>query len=32
MQMDHEFNAELRQVERGPWFRTIAVGFRNRSK
>jgi hypothetical protein len=24
---DEEFNAHLRQVERGPWFRTIAVGF-----
>lgn len=27
MQMDHTFNAELRQIERGPWFRTIAAGF-----
>ncbi len=29
MQVDQEFNAELCQVERGPWFRTIAVGFCN---
>jgi hypothetical protein len=28
MQMDRSFNAELPQVERGPWFRTLAVGFR----
>jgi S-adenosylmethionine:diacylglycerol 3-amino-3-carboxypropyl transferase len=28
MQMGHEFNTELSQIERGPWFRTIAVGFR----
>jgi S-adenosylmethionine:diacylglycerol 3-amino-3-carboxypropyl transferase len=27
MQMDHLFNDELQQIERGPWFRTIAVGF-----
>lgn len=25
--MDHSFNAELQQVERGPWFRIIAAGF-----
>jgi S-adenosylmethionine:diacylglycerol 3-amino-3-carboxypropyl transferase len=24
---DEEFNAHLQQVERGPWFRTLAVGF-----
>ncbi len=29
MQTDHEFNAKLPRIERGPWFRTIAVGFRN---
>jgi S-adenosylmethionine:diacylglycerol 3-amino-3-carboxypropyl transferase len=29
MQMDGEFNAELQQFERGPWFRTIAVGFQS---
>lgn len=26
---DHEFSARLPQIERSPWFRTIAVGFRN---
>lgn len=31
MQTDQKFNAELQQVERGPWFRTIAAGFRNQS-
>lgn len=29
MQLDQQFNAELPQVERGPWFRTLAVGFHN---
>jgi S-adenosylmethionine:diacylglycerol 3-amino-3-carboxypropyl transferase len=29
MQTDPSFNLELLQVERGPWFRTIAVGFCN---
>jgi hypothetical protein len=28
IQMDSLFNAELSQIERGPWFRIIAVGFR----
>jgi S-adenosylmethionine-diacylglycerol 3-amino-3-carboxypropyl transferase len=28
MQTDHAFNVELPQVERGPWFRTLAAGFR----
>ena len=28
MPMDGGFNDELLLVERGPWFRTIAVGFR----
>jgi hypothetical protein len=28
MLMDRAFNAELPQFERGPWFRTLAVGFR----
>ena len=28
MQTDHAFNVELAQVERGPWFRTLAAGFR----
>jgi S-adenosylmethionine:diacylglycerol 3-amino-3-carboxypropyl transferase len=28
MLMDRAFNDELLLVERGPWFRTIAVGFR----
>jgi hypothetical protein len=27
--MDQAFNARLPQIERGPWFRTIAAGFRN---
>ncbi len=27
MHIDAEFNAQLPQVERGPWFRTLAVGF-----
>jgi S-adenosylmethionine:diacylglycerol 3-amino-3-carboxypropyl transferase len=27
MAMDNAFNDELLRVERGPWFRTIAVGF-----
>jgi hypothetical protein len=27
MQMDSLFNAELSQIECGPWFRMIAVGF-----
>jgi hypothetical protein len=28
LQSDVEFNHHLRHIERGPWFRTIAVGFR----
>jgi S-adenosylmethionine:diacylglycerol 3-amino-3-carboxypropyl transferase len=28
LHLDDAFNAELLRVERGPWFRTIAVGFR----
>ncbi len=28
MQFDPAFDAKLLEVERGPWFRTIAVGFR----
>lgn len=28
MQMEETFNADLLQVERAPWFRTIAAGFR----
>jgi S-adenosylmethionine-diacylglycerol 3-amino-3-carboxypropyl transferase len=28
MAIDPAFDAELLEVERGPWFRTIAVGFR----
>jgi S-adenosylmethionine:diacylglycerol 3-amino-3-carboxypropyl transferase len=28
MQMDQAFNNTLSQIERGPWFRTIATGFR----
>lgn len=27
LRLDEEFNAHLQQVERGPWFRTLAVGF-----
>jgi S-adenosylmethionine:diacylglycerol 3-amino-3-carboxypropyl transferase len=27
MRTEGEFNQELAQIERGPWFRTIAVGF-----
>ena len=30
MRTDAAFDAELLTVERGPWFRTIAVGFRHR--
>jgi S-adenosylmethionine:diacylglycerol 3-amino-3-carboxypropyl transferase len=29
MHTDNTFNVELLNVERGPWFRTIAVGFRS---
>lgn len=28
LQADVEFNNQLSRIERGPWFRTIAVGFR----
>ena len=28
MHVDAAFNAQLPQIERGPWFRTLAVGFR----
>jgi S-adenosylmethionine:diacylglycerol 3-amino-3-carboxypropyl transferase len=28
MSVDDEFNTELPQIERGPWFRTISTGFR----
>ncbi len=28
LRVDAEFNAQLTQIERGPWFRTIAAGFR----
>ena len=28
LQVDDAFNAELAQVERGPWFRVTAAGFK----
>lgn len=28
LQVDKDFNAELRTVERGPWFRIISAGFK----
>ncbi|MEZ4662708.1 MAG: DUF3419 family protein [Caldilineaceae bacterium] len=31
LQTDHALNAELPQIERGPWFRTIVAGFRPKS-
>jgi hypothetical protein len=27
LSMDNQFNQELVHIERGPWFRTIAVGL-----
>ncbi|MBP7694184.1 MAG: DUF3419 family protein [Anaerolineales bacterium] len=28
LQMDPDFNRQLAEIERGPWFRTLAAGFR----
>ncbi len=29
MEVDEELTARLPSIERGPWFRTLAVGFRS---